>query len=159
MNHKLIAVAALLALASCGRGGGGNGAEERAKTAPANITISSPEGRAEVRTGGGALTGLPEGIPAYPGADTTASVDVSGAGAQGEGQGRILGFRTGDTPAQVIAFYAQSVSGAGYRIANQMQMGATASLTAQRGEGEAVNIIATQAGGATQVQIIVARGH
>lgn len=155
MKNRLLIGAALLALAGCGRSGGG--AEERAKTpTPANITVSSPEGTAQVRTGG-ALTGLPEGVPAYPGADTTASVDVSGGQAQDEG--RILGFRTGDTPAQVIAFYARSVSGAGYRIANQMNAGPTATLTAQRGEGEAVNIVATQIGGATQVQIIIARGH
>ena len=157
MDSKLIAGAALLALAACGRGG--NAPEERDRTQPANITITAPDGHAEVRTGSGALAGLPEGVPAYPGADTTGSVDVSGAGAQGQDQGRILGFRTSDTPAQVIAFYAQSVGGAGYRIANQMTMGPTASLTAQRGEGEVVNIVATQAGGATQVQIIIARGQ
>jgi hypothetical protein len=153
-NRRLIG-AALLALAGCGQSGGG--AEERAKTPPpANITMTSPEGTAEVRTGG-APAGLPEGVPAYPGADTTASVDVSGG--QAQDRGRILGFRTPDTPAQVIAFYARSVSGAGYRIANQMNSGPTATLTAQRGAGEAVNIVATQIGGATQLQIIVARGH
>ncbi|MEA3030445.1 MAG: hypothetical protein QOG13_1770 [Sphingomonadales bacterium] len=155
MRNRLLIGAALLALAGCGQSGGG--AEERARTAPpANIIVTSPEGTAEVRTGG-ALTGLPEGIPAYPGADTTASVDVSGG--QAQDRGRVIGFRTSDTPAQVVAFYGQSVGGAGYRIANQMNMGPTASLTAQRGEGEVVNIVATQAGGFTQVQIIVARGH
>jgi hypothetical protein len=155
MKTRLLIGAALLALGGCGQSGGG--AEERATTAPpANIVVTSPEGTAQVRTGG-AQTGLPEGVPAYPGADTTASVDVSGN--QARDQGRILGFRTPDTPAQVLAFYTQSVGGAGYRIANQMSMGPTASLTAQRGEGEVVNIVATQAGGFTQVQIIVARGH
>jgi len=156
MKTRLLIGAALLALAACGRDGSG-GAEERAKAPPpANIVVASPQGTAEIRTGG-ALTGLPQGVPAYPGADTTASVDVTGGQAQDEG--RILGFRTGDTPAQVIAFYARSVAEAGYRIANQMSMGPTASLTAQRGEGEVVNIVATQAGGFTQVQIIVARGQ
>jgi len=157
MNHKRIIIsgAALMALAACGRGG--SEAEQPAKAKPADIIIASPQGNAQVRVGGGALTGLPEGIPAYPGADTTASIDVAGGEAQN--QGRILGFRTSDTPAQVIAFYTQSVGGAGYRIANQMNMGATASMTAQRGEGEVVNIVATQAAGATQVQIIVARGQ
>ena len=160
-RRAIIISAAVLALAGCGRGGSGaeeRAAGDRAKAPPANITITSPEGHAEVRTGAGALTGLPEGVPAYPGADATGGVDVTGAGAQAQDQGRIIGFRTSDTPAQVIAFYAQSVSAAGYRIANQMAMGPTAALTAQRGESDVVNIIATGAGGATQVQIIVARG-
>lgn len=47
---------------------------------------------------------------------------------------------------------------AGYTIANRMDMGATATLSARRGGGQAVNIVATQAGGGTRVQIIVAAG-
>lgn len=153
--ERIIVGAALIALAACNRGG--STPEEPSRTQPANIVVSSPQGNAQVRVGGGALTGLPEGIPAYSGADTTANVDVTAG--QGQDQGRILGFRTSDTPAQVIAFYTQSATAAGYRIANQMNMGPTASMTAQRGEAEVVNIVATQAGGATQVQIVVSRGH
>ena len=158
MDHKRIIIgAALMALASCGQSG--NQAEQRAKTQPANIVITSPEGNAQVRIGGGggALTGLPEGIPAYPGADTTASIDVSGG--EAGNQGRILGFRTTDTPAQVIAFYTQAVTGAGYRVASQMNMGPTAMIVATRAEGEGVTVSATQSGGATQVQIIAGAGN
>lgn len=160
MRSGMICGAALLALAACGRGGGE--AERQAapanasvRTAPADITITTPNGTAEIHTGG-ALAGLPEGIPAYPNADAGQNVDI--AGGSGPGQGRIQGFSTRDTPAQVIAFYAQAVGAAGYTIANRMDMGATATLTARRGQSGAVNIVATQAAGATQVQIIVAAG-
>ena len=158
MRAKFAIGAALLALASCGRGGGeANQATTPPGTQPpANIVIDAPNAHAEVRTGPGAASNLPDGVPAYPGAQPTASVDVSGA--EAGGQGRIVGFSTNDAPAQVIAFYAQSLGGAGYRIANQMNMGATATLTAARAEGEAVNVTATQVGGVTQVQIIVAVG-
>jgi hypothetical protein len=37
-----------------------------------------------------------------------------------------------------------------------MDLGATSTLTARRGEGQAVNIVAIQAAGGTRVQIILA---
>jgi hypothetical protein len=59
----------------------------------------------------------------------------------------------------VIAFYARAVGGAGYRVAQQMTIGPTAMLTARKGESQAVTITATQAAGATQVQIVVGRNR
>ena len=148
--------AALLALAACGRSGGEaqRGAGNVAiGGAPGDITISTPNGTAQIHAGTGAPAGLPEGIPAYPNVQAGQSVDISGGSVQG--QGRILSFSTPDAPAQVIAFYAQAVAAGGYSVANRMDMGATSALTATRGEGQAVNIVATQAGGGTQVQIII----
>jgi len=156
MRVLWIGGAALLALTACGRGDRqatpGNVATSGS---PADITISTPNGTAEIRTGG-APTGLPQGIPAYPNADAAQNIDINGGSAPG--QGRILGFRTSDAPAQVIAFYAQSVTSAGYTIANRMDMGATSSLTARGASGQMVNIVAAQSGGSTRVQIIVAAG-
>ena len=157
MRAGWMAAAALLALAGCGRGG------EVRQTGPGNVTvsgvpggdvtISTPNGTAQIHSGAGAPAALPEGIPAYPNAAAGQSVDINGASVQG--QGRILSFTTGDAPAQVIAFYAQAVGAGGYTVANRMDMGATSTLTATRGEGQAVNIVATQAGGSTRVQIII----
>jgi hypothetical protein len=157
MHRGLITGAALLALAACGRGNVEANRQAAAGQAqpPANIVVTTADGRAEIRTGGGAASGLPEGIPAYPGASTTGSIDVSGASARGQGQ--VVMFTTGDPPAQVIAFYAQAVGGAGYSIAQQMTIGPTAMLTAHKGEGEAVTITATQAGSVTQIQVMA--GH
>jgi hypothetical protein len=156
MNGRLIAGAVLLALAACGRSGGeaetGNGA---AGAAPPAITIATPNGIVEVRSGG-VTAGLPEGIPAYPNADAGQNIDINGG--SGPGQGRILSFSTYDAPAQVIAFYAQAVAAGGYSVANRMDMGSASTLSARKGAGQAVNIVATQAGGATRVQIIIAAG-
>src|SRR3954447_1978679 len=160
MQKRLMVSAALLALAACGRNGGE--AERQAaagnvsmSATPGDITISTPNGTASIRTGGAtAAAALPEGIPAYPNVVAGQNLDINGGSAPG--QGRILGFSTPDAPAQVIGFYAQAIAGAGYTIANRMDLGATSTLTARRGTGQAVNIVATQAGGGTRVQIIVA---
>jgi hypothetical protein len=161
MRSKLIAGVALLALAACGRSGGE--AERQAaagnvsvSATPGDITISTPNGTASIHTGGGAPAGLPEGIPPYPNIVAGQNLDINGG--SGPGQGRILGFSTPDAPAQVIAFYAQAIAGAGYTIANRMDLGATSTVTARRGDGLQVNIVATQAAGNTRVQIIVAAG-
>lgn len=148
--------AALLALAACGQGGvqqAGPGNVTVSAT-PGDVTIATPNGTAQIHTGAGApAAGLPDGVPAYPNVTSGQSVDISGGSVQG--QGRILSFSTGDPPAQVIAFYAQAVGAGGYTVANRMDMGATSTMTATRGEGQSVNVVATQAGGSTQVQIII----
>jgi hypothetical protein len=157
----LIAGAALLALAACGRSGGEAERQAAAGNAsvsvtPGDITISTPNGTAEIHTGGGAPTGLPAGIPAYPNADPGQNIDINGG--QAPGQGRILSFSTHDAPAQVIAFYAQAVAAGGYTVANRMDMGSASTLSAQKGGGH-VSIVATQAGAnGTRVQIIIAAG-
>jgi hypothetical protein len=156
--RAIVALATLLALSACGGGGSaGNEAANAPGQPPAEISVSTSQGKAEIRSGAAAAANWPEGIPPYPGADTSQSVNVSG-GAPG-GAGRILGFRTGDTPQQVIAFYAPAVARGGYSVANQMDMGQTATLTARRGQGEALNITATRTGEVTQVQIIAAAGR
>jgi len=160
MRMRLIGGAALLVLAACGRSGGEADRQAAAGSVavsgrPADITISTPNGTATIRSGG-AIAGLPEGVPAYPNADAGQNLDINGGSAPG--QGRIISFSTHDAPAQVIAFYAQAVVAGGYVIANRMDMGASSTLSARRGEGGAVNIVAVQAAGSTRVQIIVAAG-
>jgi hypothetical protein len=79
----------------------------------------------------------------------------------GKSQGNVVVFTTTDPPAQVIAFYVQAAGGAGYRVAQQMNMGPTAMMTATRGEreDEGLTVTATGAGGATQVQVVVGHGR
>ena len=160
MRNKIMAGAALAALlAACGgTGGSGDKAEREARERPADATIVTPEGKAEIRSGTGAATaGLPTGIPAYPGADTTGSIQISGASA--EGSGGIVGFRTSDSASQVVDFYAAAAERAGYRIAARSSFGANAMLTAQRGEDEVLNVTATPTPEGTQVQIIAGGGR
>jgi hypothetical protein len=155
MRSSLITGAALLALAACGRNGGE--AERQAaagnvsvSATPGDITISTPNGTASIHTGA-APAGMPDGIPAYPNANAGENIDLNGG--SGPGQGRILGFGTHDSPAQVIAFYSQAMTGAGYTIANRMDLGPTSTVTARRGDGLQVNIVAAQAAAGTRVQI------
>ncbi len=148
--RTMMSVAALLALAGCGQPapqpGGGNAA------APAEGTFATPDGKGEARTGEAALTGLPDGIPAYPGADTSAAIQISGDAAEGEG--RVVAFRTTDPPPQVIAFYAGAAERAGFRIQDRRDMGSTAMLAAGRDNGDTLSITATGMPSGTQVQIM-----
>jgi hypothetical protein len=158
MRARWITGAALLALAACGRGGEAErqaaGGNVSVSGASGDITISTPNGTASIRTGG-AIAGMPDGVPAYPNIVAGQNIDMNGG--SGPGQGRILGFSTPDSPAQVIAFYAQAVAAGGYTVANQMDMGTASTLTARRGQ-QTFHIVATQAAGGTRVQIIVAAG-
>jgi hypothetical protein len=151
MRKDWLCGAALLALAACGPRQVATGNVTMSGT-PGDITITTPNGSAQIHTGGGAAgAGLPEGFPAYPNQVAGHSVDLNGGSAQG--QAHILSFATHDAPAQVIAFYTQAVAAAGYTIANHMDMGATSELTAQHGPNQAVMIVATPAGDATRVQV------
>jgi hypothetical protein len=158
MRNGVIVVATLLALTACGKSGGGADRQVAAgnvavSAVPGDIRISTPNGTAEIHAVTGAAPGaMPEGIPAYPNAIAGGeNIDINGG--SGQGQGHVVAFGTRDTPAQVIAFYTQAVTAAGYTIAAHMDMGPTAMLTAQRGEGQAVSIVATPGGSETRVQI------
>ena len=156
MKRSSIGAIALLALAACGRGdapgaggSGGPGAE-----GPPAMTIVTNEGRAEIRTGAAASANLPDGIPAYPGADTTGGMTITGGPA--DGSGAMTSFRTADAPARVVEFYAASAERAGYRVAARMTMGPNASLTAEK-EGGGFHVNALQTGNGTMVQLVVGR--
>jgi hypothetical protein len=154
--RTLIIGAGLLALAACGRGGTEvrHDGTEISQDGTGNVAVESADGSARVRRGA-PLAGLPEGVPAYPGADTSASVDVTGASPEVR-HGRVLTFTTPDSPAQVLGFYARSVAAAGYTIATQATMGPTTMLTAQKTGGKTITVTAAQAGATTQVNIVVA---
>lgn len=153
MKHRYILVLAMTVIVTggCGRR---SASDEEAQRSPPNVSVTTPGGHAEIRTGDRAMASLPGGLPAYPNADVHGSIDATGGSAQG--QGRIVTFGTSDSPGQVINFYAQAAGRAGYAIANQMDMGATATLSARQSGGGALNIVATQTNGATQVQIVAA---
>ena len=149
MRH-LMAAAAMLALAACGGSGGG---ETEADAVP-EMTIDTPEGTVRVGGGASAEANLPEGIPAYPGADREASVAIQGQGA--DGAGTMLGLRTQDPPAEVLAFYERAARQARFEITSQMTMGDTAMLTAER-DGTSLHVTASRTGDGTHIQLIA--GH
>jgi hypothetical protein len=164
MRHIFMTATALLALTGCGSGatpevGRGNtsGAAPRDEAAAAaRPPITSGDGRSEVRADAD-FSGLPEGIPAYP--RVTGAGAVQFGGATEEGEMRVMGFRTGDAPEAVVAFYADAARRAGFREIHRVRSGRSEVLGLERGEREMMNVTATPAAGATSVQIMVGRGR
>lgn len=157
MRRTLVLAAALIALAGCNRHKDQGG--QIAIGPGGNITVTAPDGRAVVRTGG--APAHIEGLPDYPNAAANGG-GIAISGASGQGAGAMITFQTPDQPAQVIAFYTQAAQQQGMRIAVQMNSGTTSIITATRGEGNdggGFNVAATRAGDVTQVQVMAGSGH
>ena len=156
MRRTLMTGAALLALAGCGdrasEADSGAGAENKAGSG-----YTSPDGRSEVRSGDAALSGLPEGIPPYPRADPGGAIQFGGASEEGEM--RVMGFRTADPPADVIAFYAEAAARAGFREGPRTAAGPSQVLGFERDNGDVMNVTATGTPTGTSVQIMAGRGR
>ena len=67
---------------------------------------------------------------------------------------RAMGFRTADPPADVIVFYVDAARRAGFREIHRTTSGPSQVLGLERDNGDVMNIIATAAAGATNVQIM-----
>ena len=156
MWRTLMTGAALLALAGCGdratEADSGGGAANSA-----GRSYTSPDGRSEVREGDAALSGLPEGIPPYPHADPDGAIQFGGASEEGEM--RVMGFRTADPPADVIAFYADAAGRAGFREGQRVAAGPSQVLGFERDNGDVMNVTATATARGTHVQIMVGHGQ
>jgi hypothetical protein len=154
MRPIIITATALLALAGCG--GAAPEANRADKAGAAQAPITSADGRSEVRAGAD-FSGLPEGIPAYPRVSGAGAVQFGGASEEGEM--RIMGFRTADPPATVVAFYADAARSAGFREIQRARSGPSEVLGLERANGDVMNVTATAAPGATSVQIMTGRGR
>ena len=156
MRRTYMASAMLLALCGCGSGTteAGRGAEAENK---AGVSLTSPDGRSEVRSGDAALSGLPEGIPPYPRASPGGAIQFGGASEEGEM--RAMGFTTADTPDQVIDFYADAAGRAGFHEGQRTASGPSRVLGFERDNGEVMNVIATATPGGSRVQIMVGSGR
>ncbi len=152
MRRIVMTGAILLALAGCG--GGGSEAGPGNAAAPAQGSLASPDGRSEVR-GDADFSGLPEGIPAYPRVSGGGAIQFGGA--SDEGEMRVMGFRTADPPAQVIAFYADAAARAGFRMGQRVDAGPSSVLGFERDHGEVMNVTATATPTGTSVQIMTGR--
>ena len=150
IRRTFLASAALLALGGCGDGAANSGASASGENGAA-AGYASPDRRSEVRSDA-ALSGLPEGIPPYPRVASGGAIQFGGA--EEEGEMRAMGFRTADPPADVIAFYVDAAARAGFREMNRTASGPSQVLGLERDNGDVMNIIATAAAGATNVQIM-----
>ncbi|MEA3014160.1 MAG: hypothetical protein QOD42_2705 [Sphingomonadales bacterium] len=167
MRPIIMTATALLALAGCGgrttaegeRGNAGGTAADAGQgnaAGAAQAPMTSPDGRSEVRSDAD-FSGLPEGIPAYPRVSGAGAVQFGGAAEEGEM--RVMGFRTADPPAAVVAFYAEAAQRAGFREIHRLRSGPSEVLGLERGNGDVMNVTATAAAGATGVQIMAGRGR
>jgi len=152
MRRIIMTGTALLALAGCG--GGTDEAERGNAAAPPQGSLAAPDGRSEVR-GDADFSGLPEGIPAYPRVNAGGAIQFGGASEEGEM--RVMGFRTADPPADVIAFYAGAAARAGFRVIQRVDAGPRSTLGLERDNGDVMNVTATGAPTGTSVQIMT--GH
>ncbi len=66
MHRPILIATSLFALAGCG-GTPANQPAPAPGQPPAEISVATPDGRAEVRTGAG-VAAYPDGLPPYPGA-------------------------------------------------------------------------------------------
>jgi hypothetical protein len=156
MRAIILTGTALVALAGCGGGGTSAGEAERGNAAgQAQGSLASPDGRSEVR-GDADFSGLPEGIPAYPRVNPGGAIQFGGASEEGEM--RVMGFRTADPPAQVIAFYADAAARAGFREGQRTTAGPSSALGLARDNGDVMNVTATATPTGTSVQIMTGRG-
>lgn len=154
MRHIIMTGMALLALAGCG--GASPEANRADKAGAAQAPMTSPDGRSEVRADAD-FSALPEGIPAYPRVSGAGAVQFGGASEEGEM--RVMGFRTADPPAAVIAFYADAATRAGFREIQRARSGPSEVLGLERANGDVMNVTATAAAGATSVQLMTGRGR
>jgi hypothetical protein len=153
MRRIVITTTLLLALAACGRGAP-EAANGSSAAAPAPGALASPDGRSEVR-GDAQFSGLPEGIPAYPRVRPGGAIQMGGESDGNEM--RVMGFRTDDMPAQVIAFYADAGAQAGFRVVQRAEVGPSTTLALARDNGEGMNVTATGTPTGTSVQIMAGR--
>lgn len=158
MRRILLGGAMLAALAGCGGGApqSDQGNAAGAAGGSAKGAMTSPDGRSEVRADA-AFSGLPEGIPAYPGADGRGGVMMGGA--SDEGEMRVMAFRTNDSPDRVIAFYTEAATRAGFRALHRSDTGPSTVLGLERDNGDVMNITATGTASGTSVQIMAGRGR
>ena len=70
---------------------------------------------------------------------------------------RVMGFRTADPPAEVIAFYADAAARAGFREVRRAASGPSEVLGLERANGDVMNVTATATPGGTSVQIMAGR--
>ncbi|HEY6578520.1 MAG TPA: hypothetical protein VIY09_04305 [Rhizomicrobium sp.] len=118
-----------------------------------HFTMKASDGKQNVEinaAGNSADVHMPGFAATYPGARVqSTTVD---AGANGTSGSEI--FETNNPPAAVIAYYRQQAAGAGLKEALNMNMGATATFTANADGGKkALQVIAASSGSGARVQV------
>ena len=156
MRRTFMAGTVLLALGGCGDGtteASDAGSAENS----AGVSLTSPDGRSEVRSGDAALSGLPDGIPPYPRVAPGGAIQFGGPSEEGEM--RAMGFNTPDPPADVIAFYADAAQRAGFHEGQRATAGPSQVLGFERDNGDVMQVTATATPQGSRVQILAGQGR
>lgn len=117
-----------------------------------HFSIHSSDGKSTVNidTNGGAAVGsLPSFISVYPGA----KVMTSATGTSTSGTGGTLVLEIKASPAEVLGFYKQKATGAGFKEEASMNMGGTQMFTAKSGDRTVQIVTSDAGGGATHAQV------
>ena len=168
-----VVLAMLAAVAACNRGkesdtaseaGNGEVTPAQAATATASalasggksVTITTETGSATLSTDASdadaAVAAL--GVPLFPGATLVSSI----VGEDGGKPGAMVTIETRATPPEVASFYRERLSGAGFTIKAQANVGDVRIIGAEKGERSlAVQVSAKEGGGSTVALMAGAR--
>lgn len=149
----LFLFAATLALA-CG------GDEKTIETEDGTFTVEAEEGGVRIsgeQEGVGAVSGLfgenakipdgfPKDVPVYPDASVVAGVAAGGGG--------MITLQTGDDPDEIVAFYREELTGEGWSLASEMDIGDQRILPIEKGDRNGAVQISRE-GGDTTILIII----
>lgn len=124
--------------------------ETQAAPPPAAAVAAAPADTAEVAASGFA--------PPFPGATI---VDEASAEAPEAGAGRMVSFKTRETPDAVVDFYKSRAEAAGLAPVMAMSQGDTRAYGAAKGgeDGPSVSVVASPEGGSTSVQLTWSEGR
>jgi ABC-type phosphate/phosphonate transport system substrate-binding protein len=148
----IVAAAATLALAACGR---------KEKAAESQVTVA-PNGQATIRIDGGKEgggqtatmgTALPANLPAYVKVYPGATVASSVTGTSGGSSGGMIMYQTSATPEAVLAFHKKAAADAGLATTADTAVGQTHSFVASGAAGKNVNVTVARTDNGTFVQM------
>lgn len=115
------------------------------------VTIQSDEGETVLRGGAAGMTGVPDWVPRYPGAEFSGTYTAS----TGEGDSGAFSYTTADEPREVLDWYKETLEGEDYEIQTQTFSGQGADffgliVGTHADSGRTVTVNATRDGSRTQ---------
>ena len=121
-------------------------------TGEAQMTITTDDGVATVRSGSNVPIDLPLGFGVYPGATVTSNSVVDHDG----GEGSLIFFTSEDAPSDILEFYREQAETAGIEVAMDIAINDGGMLAGSSPDGASFTINANSADDGTSAQLMVA---
>lgn len=161
---RSIVIAVMGMLAACGSEKSGTITTSDGETAEYRIdeasgetsmTITTPEGKAVMRSGQGVPVDLPKGFSLYPGTQVISSTIVN----QPDGIGTMVMFEAAAKGADIMAHFKRQAEAAGFEIELEATMNETVMLSGKRaGDGSSFMVNANPGeDGKTAGQLVIGR--